>query len=418
MVRPIALHDQVLYCTAVIRHGNAKTGRHTLLFPLEGKFVLSETTTQRRKQMKRIGLLFTITALAALLTAGTAAAEIKVGIMVPTTGSEATYGKDMENAIKMAVDEINAKGGVLGQKFTTFTGDDGCDPQMATAAASKIVSASVDAVVGGYCSGATLPTLKIYSDAAVPIVIPAANSTKFIDLNPGNAFLINSIGTYQVQTAVGLFKKLGVKKIAVVHQGDGYSEDLASLTQKEWTKLGNEVVAFEVVNKGEQDHSALVTRIKSKAPELVFWTAYYADGALIIKQLRQGGYMGKIAVGDGSTDAKLMEIAGKAAEGVYALANPLPEFLGEGQKFIDAYKAKFKTNPGPYSALSYDGMYLLADAIKRAGSTDKKKVAEALKATKEFKGLSGPVTFTDKNLLSRSNFVVLEVKNGKFALAK
>jgi branched-chain amino acid transport system substrate-binding protein len=366
--------------------------------------------------MKRIGLLIALTALVALLAVGTATAEIKVGIMVPTTGSEATYGKDMENAIKMAVDEINAKGGVLGQKFTTFTGDDGCDPQMATAAASKIVSANVDAVVGGYCSGATLPTLKIYSDAGVPIVIPAANSTKFIDLNPGNAFLINSIGTYQVETAVGLFKKLGVKKIAIVHQGDGYSEDLASLTQKEWTKMGNEVVAFEVVNKGEQDHSALVTRIKSKAPELVFWTAYYADGALIIKQLRQGGYTGKIAVGDGSTDAKLMEIAGKAAEGVYALANPLPEFLGEGKKFIDAYKAKFKTNPGPYSALSYDGMYLLADAIKRAGSTDKKKVAEALKTTKGFKGLSGPVTFTDKNLLSRSNFVVLVIKGGKFTI--
>ncbi|MCU0605604.1 MAG: ABC transporter substrate-binding protein, partial [Desulfobacterales bacterium] len=157
--------------------------------------------------MKRIGLLTAVAALFAFLAADAAMAQIKVGIMVPTTGSEATYGKDMENAIKMAVDEINAKGGVLGQKFTTVTADDGCDPQMATAAASKLVASGVDAVVGGYCSGATLPTLKIYSDAGVPIVIPAANSTKFIDLNPGNAFLINAIGTYQVDTAVDLFKK-------------------------------------------------------------------------------------------------------------------------------------------------------------------------------------------------------------------
>ena len=345
-------------------------------------------------------------------------AEIKIGIMVPTTGSEATYGRDMENAIKMAVDEINAKGGVLDQKFTTFTGDDGCDPQMATAAASKIVSVGVDAVVGGYCSGATLPTLKIYADAGVPMVIAAANSTKFIDLNPGNAFLINSIGSYQVETAVNLFTKLGVKKIAIIHQGDGYSEDLASLTQKKWNAMGNATVAFEVVNKGEQDQSALVTRIKSKAPELVFWTAYYADGALVIKQLRQGGYMGKIVVGDGSTDPKLMEIAGRAAEGVYALANPVPQFLPEGKQFIAQYKTKFKTNPGPYSALSYDGMYLLADAIKRAGSTDKQKVAAALKATSGFKGLSGPVNFTDQNLLARSNFVVLLVKGGKWTLSQ
>jgi len=182
--------------------------------------------------------------------------------------------------------------------------------------------------------------------------------------------------------------------------------------------MGNEVVAFEVVNKGEQDHSALVTRIKSKAPDLVFWTAYYADGALVIKQLRQGGYKGKITVGDGSTDVKLMEIAGKSADGVYAISNPLPEFLTEGKKFIQDYKAKFKVSPGPYSALSYDAMNLLADAIKRAGSTDKKAVAAALKATKQFKGISGPVSFTDKNLLARSNFVVVVVKDKKFNLAK
>jgi branched-chain amino acid transport system substrate-binding protein len=182
--------------------------------------------------------------------------------------------------------------------------------------------------------------------------------------------------------------------------------------------MGNEVVAFEVVNKGEQDHSALVTRIKSKAPDLVFWTGYYAEGALVIKGLRVVGYKGKLTVGDGSTDAKLMEIAGQAAEGITALANPLPEFLTEGKRFIQDYQAKFRVNPGPYSVLSYDGMYLLADAIKRAGSLDKKAVAAALKATTGFKGISGPVRFTDRNLLAHSNFVVLAVKDGKFHLAK
>jgi len=368
--------------------------------------------------MKTTALLFAAAVLLVGSPTGPARADIKVGIMVPTTGSEATYGKDMENAINMAVEEINAKGGVLGQKFTTVTGDDGCDPQMATAAASKIVSSGVDGVVGGYCSGATLPTLKIYADAGVPIIIPAANSTKFIDLNPGNAFLINALGNYQVDTAMALFKKLGAKKIAIVHQGDGYSEDLASLTKKRWTEAGNQVVAYELVNKGEQDDSAVVTRIKSQSPDLVFWTAYYADGALLIKQLRAAGYKGKITVGDGSTDAKLIELSGKAADGVNALSNPLPEFLPKGKKFIEEYKAKFHVDPGPYSALSYDGMNLLCDAIKRAGTVDKKAVAAALKATKDFQGISGSISFTDKNLLAHSNFVVLVVKGGKFQLAQ
>lgn len=358
-----------------------------------------------------------ITALIGLF-AGTAAAEIKIGIMVPTTGSEATYGKDMENAINMAAKEINAKGGVLGQKISTITGDAACDPQQGAAAANKLVSAGVLGVVGGYCSGATLPTLKIYGDAGVPIVIPAANSTKLIAANPGNAFQINSTGFDQVTTAVGLFKAKGIKKLAIIHQGDGYSEDLAKLTKEKWEKMGLTVTNYEVVNKGEQDHSSLVTRIKSKAPDAVFWTAYYADGALVIKQLRQFGYAKLIAVGDGSNSPKLMEIAGKAAEGVYCFSNPTVDYLPEAKAFADNYKKAFKNNPGPYSALAYDGMYLMAEAIKKAGKADKAAVIKALGEIKGFKGIAGPISFTKQNTLARSNFVILIAKGKAWALAK
>jgi branched-chain amino acid transport system substrate-binding protein len=156
--------------------------------------------------MRKIGFLSVALVIGALFCIQPVmAADLEVGIMVPTTGSEATYGKDMENAIKMAVEEINAKGGLLGMKIVTTTGDAACDPQQAAAAAAKLVSEDVVAVVGGYCSGATLPTLKIYGDAGIPIVIPAANSTKLIDANPGVGFQINSTGFDQVATAVDLF---------------------------------------------------------------------------------------------------------------------------------------------------------------------------------------------------------------------
>jgi len=358
--------------------------------------------------------------LAGLLLLGqvATAADLKVGIMVPTTGSEATYGKDMENAINLAASEINEAGGVLGMKIVTMTGDAACDPQQATAAASKLVSADVTAVVGGYCSGATLPTMKIYGDANVPIVIPAANSTKLIDVNLGNAFQINSTGFDQVKTAVNLFKEKGINKLAIIHQGDGYSEDLAKLTKEKWTAMGKEVVAYEVVNKGEQDQSALVTRIKSKAPDAVFWTAYYADGSMVIKQLRQGGYRNLIAVGDGSNSPKLLEIAGKAAEGVYCFSNPTVEYLPKAKTFHANYKAAYNQEPDAYAALSYDGLKLLADAIVRAGSTDKTAIIKALAATKSFTGIAGPISFTDKNTLARSNFVILVAKGGKWVLSK
>ncbi|WP_457574463.1 branched-chain amino acid ABC transporter substrate-binding protein [Desulfolithobacter sp.] len=369
--------------------------------------------------MKKRTMLAAIgAALAGLLTLGQVclAADLKIGIMVPTTGSEATAGKDMENAMKLAVSEVNDAGGVLGMQIVTITGDDACDPQQATAAASKLVSSDVTAVVGGYCSGATLPTLKIYGDAGIPMVIPAANSTKLITANPGNAFQINSTGFDQVNTAVNLFKKKGVKRLAIIHQGDGYSEDLARLTREKWTGMGNEVVAYEVVNKGEQDQSALVTRIKSKRPDAVFWTAYYADGAMVIKQLRQAGYRKLIAVGDGSNSPKLLEIAGRAAEGVYCFSNPTVEYLPAAKTFADNYRKTFKQNPDAYAALAYDGMKLMADAINRAGTTDKKAIIKALAETKDFQGIAGPISFTDKNTLAKSNFVILVAKGGKWTL--
>ncbi len=353
-----------------------------------------------------------------LLSQVATAADLKIGIMVPTTGSEATYGKDMENAMKLAAAEINKAGGVLGMNIVTMTGDAACDPQQATAAASKLVSADINALVGGYCSGATLPTMKIYGDANIPMVIPAANSTKLIDVNAGNAFQINSTGFDQVKTAVSLFEAKGIKKLAIIHQGDGYSEDLAKLTRDKWTEMGKEVVAYEVVNKGEQDQSALVTRVKSKAPDAVFWTAYYADGAMVIKQLRQGGYRDLIAVGDGSNSPKLLEIAGKAAEGVYCFSNPTVEYLPAAKDFHTNYKATYKQDPDAYAALSYDGMKLMADAIKRAGSTDKAAIIKALSETKDFTGIAGPISFTAQNTLARSNFVILVAKGGKWALNK
>jgi branched-chain amino acid transport system substrate-binding protein len=358
-------------------------------------------------------------ALAALLMIGQAnAADLKIGIMVPTTGSEATAGKDMENSIKLAVDEINKAGGVLGMNVVTITGDDGCDPQMASSAASKLVSSDVVGVVGGYCSGATLPTLKIYGDAGTPFVIAAANSTKLIDANPGTSFQINSTGFDQVNTAVNLFKDKGIKKLAIVHQGDGYSEDLAKLTKEKWESMGLEVVAYEVVNKGEQDQSSLVTKIKSKAPDAVFWTAYYSDGALLIKQLRQAGYRKLIAVGDGSNSPKLLEIAGKASEGVYCFSNPTADYLPAAKAYTESYKATYKQSPDAYGPLAYDGMKLMADAITRAGSTDHAAIVKALKETKDFTGITGAISFTDKNTLSKSNFVVLVAKGGKWTLNK
>lgn len=364
--------------------------------------------------------LLAASALAAALSTPSAFAQdtLTIGVLVPTTGSEATYGQDMANAVDLAIDEINAAGGVLdGKQLTSVVGDDGCDAQQAVNAASKLASSNVVGIVGGYCSGATLPTLQIFGDADIPMIIPAANSTQLIPANPGNAFMINSTGNDQVAKAMEYFEANDIDSLAIVHQGDAYSQDLAELTRERWQEAGHTVAAFEVSSKGEQDYSAIVTNIRAANPDAVFWTAYYADGALLIRQLREGGYQGLIAVGDGSNSPELFTIAGPAAEGVIGFSNPTAEFLPEAAAFSEAYTDKFGNAPGPYSTLTYDATHLLAWAIEEAGSTEPDAIIAALESADYQDAIAGPISFTDENTLARSNFVVLEGQGGAWALA-
>ena len=354
--------------------------------------------------------------LALALMLGTAyAADIKIGVLVPVTGGQATYGQDMANAVQLAMDEINKAGG--GNTYSAVVGDDACDPQQAVNAATKLASSGIAAVVGGYCSGATIPTLKIFGDAKLPVVITAANSTKLIPANPGNAFMINSTGNDQVAAAMVVWKAKGVKSLAIVNEGDAYSQDLATLAQKNFGDAGGKVVDFETVNHGEQDYSAVITKIKAAVPDAVFWTAYDDDGGPFVKQLREAGYGGAIYVGDGSTSDNFFKLAGDAAEGVFAFSSPTADFLPAAKDFATAYQAKFNVAPSSYGPLTYDGMKLLADAISKAGSTDSAKVIAALQA-EDYKGIAGEITFKPDHTLGRSNFVVVVGKGGHWTLAQ
>lgn len=359
-------------------------------------------------------IVFLLTAASAAQAANT----VLIGVQVPVTGPQATYGKDMLNAVKLAAQKIDSQGGISGEKIKLTVGDSACDPQEAVNAASKLASQDVAAVVGGYCSGATLPTLKVYGDSDIPFVITASNSTKLIPANPGNAFMINSTGFAQVKKAVDFFQSKGIKSLAIVNRGDAYSQNLASLTRTKWTKLGDKVPVYATVNRGQQDFSSLVTKITSAKPDAVFWTAYYSQGALLIRQLRENGYTGMIALGDGNNSPKLFQIAGRAANGVYCFSNPIVKFLPKAKHFIGEYKKEFHEDPGPYSALTYDGMRLIAWAMKKAGSTGHKQVIKALASANGQSWLTGPISFTKKNTLARSNFVVLKGQGGAWTLYK
>lgn len=350
--------------------------------------------------------------------AASASGPIKLGMVVPISGSSAPTGAYMKNGAQLAVDEINKAGGILdGRKLELLVEDEACDAQQAVASANKVVSAGAVVSVGGYCSGATLPTLPIFQKANVPMIIPAANSQELVAQGLKNVFMINGTGKQQSTTALEFMKKAGHATVALVDDNTSYSKDITTETAAQIEKDGGvKVVLKTSVTAGESDYSAVVRNVMAKKPALVYWTGYYQEGGLIINQLKKAGFTGKVMVADGSVDPSLAQIAGVGAEGVYATMTQTPDTLEGAEKWIADYKTKFKSDAGPYSTQSYDAVRLAAKAIGDAGSTKGADVIKALEAIDGFTMFSGPLKFTPEHTLTSGGFLILVIKDGKFTL--
>jgi branched-chain amino acid transport system substrate-binding protein len=343
---------------------------------------------------------------------------IVLGMITPLSGSSSAIGPYMKNGAQLAVDEINADGGVDGRDLELVAEDGACDAKTAAAAANKLVTKQVDVSVGGYCSGATLPTLPIFDKAGVPMIIPAANSTELVDQGLDSVFLINGTGTQQADAALTYMEKVGAGKVALIDDNTSYSVDIANLTADLLEESGGpELATHESVTAGESDYSANVNSVLKTDPDFVYWTGYYQEGGLIIRQLRQAGYEGKIMVGDGSVDTKLLQIAGEQnSGGILATMTQTPDTIAGAEDWINNYEEKFGAQPGPYSTQSYDAVRLAAEAIKEAGGTEGDKVIDALEGIDGFEMFSGPLKFTEEHTLSTGGFQILVAKDGKFVL--
>ncbi|WP_431998907.1 branched-chain amino acid ABC transporter substrate-binding protein [Streptomyces fungicidicus] len=342
---------------------------------------------------------------------------IELGMLTPLSGSSAAIGPYMRDGAQLAVDEINAKGGVDGRKLSLTVEDEACDPKTAAAGAAKLVSAGVRISVGGYCSSATLPTLSIFDKAHIPMIVPAANSADLLAEQRRNVFLINGTGIQQAQAAAKFIKAEGSRRVTLVDDNTSYSTDITKRTRDELGLLGTKVVNHQSVTAGESDYSGAVNAVLDSKADFVYWTGYYQEGGLLIKQLKAAGYQGSIMVADGSVDGKLIKIAGKSnAQGVFATMTQTPQTIPGGQAWIAKYKKKFGSDPGPYSTQAYDAVRVAAEAVEVAGSTDGQAVIEALEQIDGFKIFSGPLEFTIQHTLKTGGFDILVVEGDNFAL--
>lgn len=337
---------------------------------------------------------------------------IKIGIAGPMTGDQSKMGMDFKNGVSLAVDQWNAKGGVLGKKVVMQVEDDQHDPKQAVAIANKLVNEGVVGVVGHFNSSCSIPASKIYLDGSVPMITPATTNPQLTEQGFWNVFRVCGRDDQQGKAAASfVLGELKVKRVAVIHDKTTYGQGLADEFKK-YLSGGAEVVYYGSIIQGDKDFKSVLTTVKSVSPEAVYFGGIYPEGGLLIKQAKEIGLDAPFVSGDGCIDPKLLDIAGSAADGTYLTFSPDPVTIESARGFLDEYHKKFGEH-GPYSIYAYDAANILLKAISATGGTDGKAVAEYIRKG-SFDGALGTVQFDGKGDNKIAHYVIWEVKGGSF----
>ena len=352
--------------------------------------------------------------------AGTTAGNgntIKVGEYASLTGKEATFGISSHEGTVLAVEQINADGGVLGKKIELLTEDDLSKAGEPATVVNKLIARDgVVAILGEVASSRSLEAAPICQQNKIPMISPSSTNPKVTETGDF-IFRVCFIDPFQGTVMANFASKtLKAKKVAVFTDGKSdYSKGLAKYFKEGFLAGGGQLVAELDFNGGDKDFKAQLTSIKAASPDAVFVPGYYTDVALICIQAKQLGLNVPLFGGDGWESDQLVKIGGNAVEGNYFSTHYAPDVATDKSKhFVSDYKKRFDgKSPDAMAALGYDSAMVLADAIKRAGSTGGQKIRDALAATKDFAGVTGKTTINEKRDATKAA-VILQVKDGQF----
>ncbi len=342
---------------------------------------------------------------------------VRIGQSSPLTGPQAHLGKDNDNGARLAIDEINAGRPTLGGKpvvFELMSEDDGADPKTATTVAQRLVDEGVVGVIGHLNSGATIPASKVYADAGIPQVSPSATAVKYTTQGFKTAYRVMTNDAQQGKVLGVYAAKLG-KKIAIIDDRTAYGQGLADEVEKAAKAAGEDVVAREYTTDRASDFMAILTSIKSKSPDVVFFGGMDPQAAPLVKQMRQLGMKAQFLGADGAETPKFVELAGPDAEGSIASMPGLPlESMPGGAKFKQKFEAKYGQiqNYAPYA---YDAARVVVDAMKRANSAEPAKYLAELPKT-DFQGVTGHIRFDAQGDLAGGSITLYQVKGGKWTV--
>ena len=351
------------------------------------------------------------------LPGGTAATSetIKVGEFASMTGSEATFGQSSHKGTQLAIDDLNAAGGVLGKKIQLITEDDQSQAgQPATVVRKLISSDGVVAILGEVASSKSLEAAPICQQNKIPMISPASTNPKVTETGD-YIFRVCFIDPFQGTVMANFsLNTLHLKNVAVLTDvKSDYSLGLAKFFKESFSG-GGKIAAEQNYSSGDKDFSAELTAIKAQNPDGIFVPGYYTEVGLIALQAKQLGINVPLFGGDGWESSALVPIGGAALEGDYFSTHYSPQDTSPAvQNFVKEFQAKYNETPDAMAALGYDSAMILAAAIKSAGTTDGAKVRDALAATKGFPGVTGKITI-DANRNASKPAVILTIKNGQF----
>ncbi len=340
---------------------------------------------------------------------------IKVGEFASLTGKEATFGQSSHKGTLLAIEELNAAGGVLGKKLELITEDTQSKQGESASVVRKLVSRDkCIAILGEVASGRSLEAAPICQNAKVPMISPSSTNPKVTEVGDF-VFRVCFIDPFQ-GTVMALFAKntLRAKNVAVLTDAAApYSVGLATFFKETFFADGGKIAVEQKFSSGDKDFKAQLTAIKAGAPDAIFASGYYNEVALIAVQARELGLTVPLLGGDGWDSPSLVEVGGKAMDGCFFSNHFSNEDTSPAiQSFVKAYEAKHGAKPDAMAALGYDSAKILFDAIKRAGSVEGKALRDAIAATKDFPGITGSITLDEKRN-ANTPAVILTIKDGK-----
>jgi branched-chain amino acid transport system substrate-binding protein len=345
-----------------------------------------------------------------------ARAQVKIGVAGPLTGSNAAFGEQLKTGADLAVADINAAGGINGQKLSEIAVDDACDPKTAVSAANTLVSDGVAMVDGHFCSASSIPASKVYSDNGIIEISPGSTNPKYTD--DGSPFIFRTCGRDDEQGKVGaeyIAAHFKGAKIAVLDDNSTYGKGIADQVRANLTRLGVPIAYNTSYTAGDKDYSALISRLKQQGIGLVYIGGYYADSGLIMREGAAQGFTPQYFSEDAAVTSALWQIAGPAAEGMLMTFSP-PAEKDQAAAQAVAELNKLHEDPTGYVLYSYAAVQVWAEAAKRANSTNPSVVAKTLKADGPWQTVLGPLSFDSKGDVINAAYAIWKWHDGQYSV--